>query len=161
MAYLDIDIDKAVAYLGGGYRIIWDDKNDPYWINPIPADISNQKLHVLNWASPVQSTYVERYKPEDLDGVVRSGDYLDKAWSQLEEYVGEATISTFPLDGVDNFIVCIGGLWTNDPDLDVAKWEAAGIWAIENIVDCLDPTYLKVKDDGVFLTDEKTFFIIQ
>jgi len=162
MIYSDLNIDISVAVVGGAYRIIWDDANDP-WITPAPPDIANQPLYVINWGAPVQSIYIERVKPEYLQNIVREDPYLSEAFTRLESYVGEATISEFPVDYpgvISTYIVCIGGVTITDIDLNVAKWKAIGVWGINNVENLLTPVYLRNNKDAVFLIDYNTFLIL-
>jgi len=164
MSYTDTDIDIGVTLLGSGYRVDWGDVNTPYW-KPVPEAVVNQDLYVVDWETP---SAVRRFKPQDLYQITRSGDFLDKAFTNLESIVGEATITEIPLEteesitAVDNYIVCIGGVTTVNPDLNVAKWQACGLWALLNIEESLNPTYLynEVLGGGVFVIDENTFLIL-
>jgi hypothetical protein len=164
MAYTDTELDIGVAVLGSGYRIDWGDVNRPYWL-PVPEAVINQDLYVVNWETPGA---VRRFKPEDLYLITRSGSFLDKAFVNLEDTVGPAVITEIPLEEVDNtnpvsnYIVCIGGITTVNSDLDTAKWQACGLWALENIENMLNPTYLynEVFGGGVFVIDENSFLIL-
>jgi hypothetical protein len=164
MSYTDIEIDIGVTLLGSGYRVDWDDVNRPYWL-PVPESVLNQDLYVVDWDIPGA---VRKFKPEDLNRITRSGEFLDKAFTNLESIVGEAVISELLLydDDVNanvlNYIVSVGGITTVSPALNVAKWEACGLWAMQNIEDALNPTYLynQVFGGGVFVIDENTFLIL-
>ena len=163
MAYTDTDLDIGVALLGSGYRIDWGDVNSPYWL-PVPESVINQDLFVVDWETPGA---VRRFKPDGLSLITRSGSFLDKAFSTLENLVGSAVITELVLTDADevdttNYIVCVGGITTVNPDLNTAKWEACGLWALQNIENALNPTYLynEVFGGGIFVIDENSFLIL-
>ena len=164
MSYTDADLDIGVTLLGSGYRIDWGDVNTPYW-KPVPEAVINQDLYVVDWETP---TAIRRFKPQDLYQITRSGSFLDKAFKNLEAIVGDATISELLIyddnvgEDVLNYIISIGGITTVSPVLTVAKWEACGLWALQNIEDALNPTYLynEISNGGVFVIDENTFLIL-
>ena len=88
MIYTDEQIDIGVAVMGDGYVTTWNEVNEPYWAEPVPPQILFQRLYVVNWASPVQSIYVQRYKSGELyaqyagekPGTVRNWDILFAGW---------------------------------------------------------------------------------
>jgi len=163
MSYADTEIDIGVVILGSGYRVDWGDVNIPYW-KPVPEAVINQDLYVVDWETPGA---VRRFKPQDLYQITRSGEFLDKAFIALEEIVGTAVITEIPLESeeeiaVENYIVCIGGITTVNSDLNVAKWQACGLWALQNIENALNPTYLynEVFGGGIFVIDENSFLLL-
>jgi hypothetical protein len=165
--YTDFELDVGVLHVGGGYRINWDDYTDPYWIPLAPEDIYELR-YVVDWATPDQSIYVKRYRTEELSGITRSGDYLERAYQRMIEYSGQdVEISVVPIDYngtiIDTIIMSNGAatIYQQGLDYDTAKWILVGTWAMENVKDLLNPTYLKIRNEsGVFLIDEKTFLIL-
>ena len=83
MAYTNIDLDIGVALLGSGYRVDWGDVNTPYWL-PVPEAVINQDLYVVDWETVGT---VRKFKPDNLSLITRSGSFLDKAFSTLENHV--------------------------------------------------------------------------
>jgi hypothetical protein len=163
MAYTNIDLDIGVALLGSGYRVDWGDVNIPYWL-PVPEAVINQDLYVVDWETVGT---VRKFKPDNLSLITRSGSFLDKAFSTLENLVGPAVITELVLTSADNtdttnYVVCVGGITTVSPDLNIAKWEACGLWALQNIENALNPTYLynEVFGGGIFVIDENSFLIL-
>ncbi len=166
MSYTDEQIDIGVAIMGDGYVTTWNEVNDPYWAEPVPPQILFQRLYVVNWASPVQSIYVQRFKSGELYQITRSGEYLEKAFEFLQEFTGNVTISSLPIyyqgdvEPTETYIISADGILVSETDLNVAKWKATGLWALTNITDILDPTYFKITRDSILLVDENTFFLI-
>jgi hypothetical protein len=166
MIYTDEQIDIGVAVMGDGYVTTWDEVNEPYWAEPVPPQILFQRLYVVNWASPVQSIFVQRYKSGELYQITRSGEYLEKAFAFLQDFTNDVTISSAPIfydnesEPTETYIISANGIIVSETDLTVAKWKATGLWALTNITNILDPTYFKITRDSVLLADENTFFLI-
>ena len=166
MIYTDEQIDIGVSIMGDGYVTTWNEVNEPYWAEPVPPQVLFQRLYVVNWATPVQSIFVQRFKSNELNQITRSGDYLDKAFEFLQEFTNNVTVSILPIyydgnpDPIDTYIISADGVIVSEIDYDVARWKATGLWALMNITDILDPTYFKITRNSVLLVDENTFFLI-
>lgn len=166
--YSPTDLDIAVAHVGRGYRVNWIDFGDAFWKLPtLPQSFLFSERYILDWEFSIPYNLVVRPEDVQLIDYVRGGDFLEKAFGLLEEYVGEATISTVLmtydplLPPVETYIVCIGNVIASNINLDTAKWEAIGAWGIKNVADILNPSYLKTTNNAsVFLVDENTFLII-
>lgn len=165
--YSDIELDIGVTHVGGGYRINWQDYTDPYWV-PLSAEDIYEIRYVINWGSPEQSIYVQRYVIDELYNVTRSGEFLEQAYQRMIEYTGQdVKISVVPVDYdgvIEDTIFMSNGfqlISQRGNDIDLAKWQLVGSWGLENIKDVLNPSYLKIANEsGVFLIDEKTFLIL-
>jgi len=165
MNYSDEQIDIGVAIAGGGYRISWGDLDVAYW-NPPPDEKFWEDIYVIEWDSKIT---VDRVPVEKLQYVVREPGYLEMAQAAVQSYLGEELVSSelplLPVGGtagnvVNTYVTCIGGEQQYDTDLDTAKWRVIGVWALENIQEIQNPTYLKTSYDNVFMVDENTFLIL-
>jgi hypothetical protein len=165
--YTDSELDIGVVHVGGGYRINWDDYTNPYWV-PLAIEDIEEIRYVVNWGTPEQSIYVERYTIDKLPELTRSGEYLEQAFQRMIEYTGQdVEISIVPInyEGTieDTIFMSNGYQFVSErgTDLDKAKWQLVGLWGLENIKDIFNPSYLKIANEsGVFLIDEKTFLIL-
>lgn len=163
--YDDVDLDQGVALAAGAYRVQWGEYGSSYWKNPTPPDIYYEYMYIFDWQNPEETIKVEA---DELKNYVRTGKYLERAFSFLQESFGEAEVSVIPLFSVGNtdpenwFMVCVAGVTTVNKDLDTAKWQAVGIWGLEKLYSSASSGYLKLntEEPGVFLIDENTFLVL-
>jgi hypothetical protein len=163
--YNDVDLDQGVALAAGAYRVQWGEYGSSYWKTPTPPDIYYEYIYIFDWEIPTETIKVE---VDALKNYVRTGHYLEQAFLALQESFGDAEISVLPLYENGNpepenwFMVCVAGVTTVNKDLDTAKWQAVGIWGLENLYASLSSGYLKLnkEEPGVFLIDENTFLVL-
>jgi len=162
--YTKTQIDEGVALAGGAYRVQWGEYGESYYKNPTPPDIYYEYLYVLDWQTPES---VIKVQVDQLVDFMRDGEYLEKAFSVLEEAFG-AVISTIPIvpDGEttaeDWALVCVGGFTGIAPTLSEAKWQAVGLWGLENLYEDATQGYLKIgtNEGAVFMIDENTYLTL-
>jgi hypothetical protein len=163
--YTDEELDQGVALAAGAYRVQWGEYGSSYWKNPTPPDVYYDYHYVFDWQNADETIKVEI---EKLKNYVRGGVYLERAFDYIQEQYGAAEITIMPLfiEGeivaTDFYVVCVGGITTVNPDLDVAKWQAAGIWGMNNLFATANIGYLKISDGEpcVFMVDENTFLVL-